>query len=146
MPDPGGNDNRTRRSEGPTLNATAVRSTKAGLLALGTVSFALATFGPWFNLLLGYGLMVASMAMAFVGIWWADRAAHATRRTRTMTNGTYAKSGAALSVAALMLSSYYSGFLLLILVFWPLWFVALLLTWAFHRAWIESDVGSEVRA
>src|SRR2546426_4918029 len=146
MPDPGGNDNRTRRSEGPTLNATAVRSTKAGLLALGTVSFALATFGPWFNLLLGYGLMVASMAEAVMGIWWADRAAHEVQRNRGLTNGIFAKSGAALSVATLMLSAYYTGFLLFILVFWPLWFIALLLTWAFHRAWIDSNSGSEVRA
>lgn len=146
MPDPGGNDNRTRRSEGPTLNATALRSTKAGLLALGIVSFALATFGPWFNLLLGYALMVVSMAVGVVGLWWADRSAHETRRSPALTNGIYAKSGAALSVVALTLSTYYTGFLLFILVFWPLWFIALLLAWAFHRAWIESNVGSEVRA
>lgn len=128
------------------LNATALRSTKAGLLALGIVSFALATFGPWFNLLLGYALMVASMAVAVAGIWWADRSAHETRRTHAMTNGIYAKSGAVLSVVALILSTYYTGFLVLILVFWPLWFIALLLTWAFHRAWIDSKVASEVRA
>jgi len=146
MPDPGGDDNRTHRSEGPTLNATALRSTKAGLLALGIVSFALATFGPWFNLLLGYALMVASIAVAVVGLWWADRSAHETKRARGLTNGIYAKSGAALSVVALMLSTYYTGLLLLILVFWPLWFVALLLTWAFHRAWIDSDAASEVHA
>src|SRR3989442_8662237 len=146
MPDPGGNDNRTRHSEGPMLNATALRSTKAGFLALGIVSFALATFGPWFNLLLGYGLMVASMAAAVMGIWWADRAAHEVQRNRGLTNGIFAKSGAALSVAALILSAYYTRFLLFILVFWPLSVIALLLTWAFHRAWVESDVGSEVRA
>ena len=63
-----------------------------------------------------------------------------------MTNGIYAKSGAALSAVALILSTYYTGLLLLILVFWPLWFIALLLTWAFHRAWVDSGVGSEVRA
>jgi len=146
MPDPGANDLRILGTEGPTLNATALRSTKAGLLALGIVSFALATFGPWFNLLLGYGLMAASMAVAVLGIWWADRSAHETRRTRAMTNGIYAKSGAALSAVALILSTYYTGLLLLILVFWPLWFIALLLTWAFHRAWVDSGVGSEVRA
>ncbi len=146
MPDPETNGLRTLRSEGPTFNTTALRSTKAGLLALGIVSFALATFGPWFNLLLGYGLMVASMAAAVAGIWWADRSAHEVHRNRVLTNGFYAKSGAVLSVVALMLSAYYTGFLLFILVFWPLWFIALLLTWAFHRAWVESDVGSEVRA
>src|SRR5437870_12868184 len=138
MPDPGGNDNRTRHSEGPMLNATALRSTKAGLLALGIVSFALATFGPWFNRLLGYGLMVASMAAAVAGIWWADRSAHEVHRNRVLTNGFYAKSGAVLSVVALMLSAYYTGFLLFVLVFWPLWFIALLLTWAFHRALVQS--------
>src|SRR3989441_11986232 len=146
MPDPETNGVRTPHSEGPTLNAIALRSTKAGLLALGIVSFALATFGPWFNLLLGYGLMAASMAVAVVGIWWADRSAHQVRRNRGLTNGIYAKSGAALSVVALILSTYYTGLLLLILVFWPLWFIALLLTWAFHRAWAESDFASEVRA
>ena len=146
MPDPETNGLRILGSEGPTLNATALRSTKAGLLALGIVSFALATFGPWFNLLLGYGLMAASMAVAVFGIWWADRSAHQGHRNRGLTNGIYAKSGATLSVVALILSTYYTGLLLLILVFWPLWFIALLLTWAFHRAWVESDVGSEVRA
>ena len=146
MPDPEANDLRPVRSEGPVLNATALRSTKAGLVALGIVSFALATFGPWFNLLVGYGLMVASMAVAVVGIWWADRSAHEARRNSALTNGIYAKSGATLSVVALILSTYYTGFLLFILVFWPLWFIALLLTWAFHRAWSESDIGAEVRA
>ncbi|TLZ96903.1 MAG: hypothetical protein E6J97_08735, partial [Methanobacteriota archaeon] len=68
MPDLGANGLRILGSEGPTLNATALRSTKAGLLALGIVSFALATFGPWFNLLLGYGLMATSIAVAVVGI------------------------------------------------------------------------------
>ena len=126
------------------LNATALRSTKAGLLALGTVSFALATFGPWFNLFLGYGLMAASMVVAVLGIWWADRSAHEVHRKPALTNGIFAKSGVALSAVALMLSTYYTGFLLFILVFWPLWFVALLLAWAFHRAWVESDVPSEV--
>src|SRR2546426_6074607 len=146
MPDPEANDLWPLRSEGPVLNATALRSTKAGLVALGIVSFALATFGPWFNLLVGYGLMIASMAVAVVGIWWADRCAHETHRNPALTNGIYAKSGATLSVAALILSTYYTGFLVLILVFWPLWFIALLLTWAFHRAWVHSDVASEVRA
>src|SRR5438128_6031156 len=116
------NDIRRVRSEGPVLNATALRSTKAGLVALGIVSFALATFGPWFNLLLGYGLMVASMTVAIVGIWWADRSAHEVHRKPALTNGIFAKAGAALSVVALMVSTYYTGFFLFILVFWPLWF------------------------
>src|SRR3989441_9111874 len=146
MPDLGAHDLGNLRSDGPTLSATALRSTKAGLLALGIVSFALATFGPWFNLLLAYGLMAASMAVAVLGIWWADRSAHQVHRNRGLTNGIYAKSGATLSVVALILSTYYTGLLLLILFFWPLWFIGLLLTWAFHRAWVESNVGSEVRA
>ncbi len=146
MPEPETNGLRILGSDGPTLNATALRSTKAGLLALGIVSFALATFGPWFNLLLGYGLMAASMAVAVVGIWWADRSAHEAHQNPGLTNGIFAKSGAALSVVALMFSAYYTGFLLFMLIFWPLWFIALLLTWAFHRAWVESNVGSEVRA
>src|SRR6266581_5671296 len=104
MPEPETNGLRILGSDGPTLNATALRSTKAGLLALGIVSFALATFGPWFNLLLGYGLMVASMAVAVVGIWWADRSAHETHRNPALTNGIYAKSGATLSAVALILS------------------------------------------
>src|SRR5256885_14337631 len=97
MPDLGANDDRTRRSEGPMLNATALRSTKAGLLALGIVSFALATFGPWFNLLVGYGLMIASVAAAVVGSLWAYRSAPEIRRTHDMTNGVYAQTGATLS-------------------------------------------------
>src|SRR5438128_4930528 len=144
MPDPETNGLRILGSEGPTLNAAALRSTKAGLLALGIVSFALATFGPWFNLLLGYGLMAASMAVAVLGIWWADRSAHEARRNRVLTNGIYARSGAALSLVALLLCMYYTGFFFVILVSWPLWFVALFVTWAFHRAWIDSDLGTEV--
>ena len=128
------------------LNGTALRSTKAGLVALGIVCFALASFGPWFNLLLGYGLMVVSIAVAIIGIWWADRSAHEAHRNPALTNGIYAKSGAILSLAALILSTYYTGFIVVVLFFWPLWFIALLLTWAFHRAWIDSDVGSEVHA
>src|SRR2546421_3693430 len=110
MPDPGGNDNRTRHSEGPMLNATALRSTKAGFLALGIVSFALATFGPWFNLLMGYGLMVFSMTVAIVGIWWADRSAGEVHRKPALTNGIFAKAGAALSVLALIVSTYFFFF------------------------------------
>src|SRR2546427_3706545 len=146
MPDPETNGLRTPRSEGPMLNATALRSTKAGLLALGIVSFALATFGPWFNLLVGYGLMIASVAVAVVGILWADRSAHEIRRNHDLTHGIYAKAGATLLVVTLILLTYYTGFLVLILFTLPLWFIALLLTWAFHRAWIDSNVGSEVRA
>ena len=146
MLNPEARDVRILRPESPALNATALRSTKAGLVALCLVSFALATFGPWFNLLLGYGLMILSMAVAVVGVWWADCSAHEARRNRAVTNGIYAKSGATLSGVALTLSTYYTGFLLFILVFWPLWFIALLLTWAFHRAWSESDIGAEVRA
>src|SRR6266849_3604880 len=119
MPDPGANDLRTLGSEGPLLNDTALRSTKAGLVAFGIVSFALATFGPWFNLLLVYGLMFASMVVAVVGIWWADRSAHEVYRNTALTNGIFAKSGATLSVVALILSAYYTGFLVLILGFWP---------------------------
>ena len=146
MPDPEATDLRSLRPEGPALNATALRSTKAGLVALFLVSFALATFGPWFNLLLGYGLMILSMAVAVVGLWWADRSAHEAHRNRAMTNGIYARSGAALSLVALILGMYYTGFFFVILVFWPLLSVALLLTWAFHRAWIDSDAASEVHA
>ena len=98
MPDPAAHEARSLPLDGPTLNGTALRSTKAGLVSLGLVSFALATFGPWFNLLLGYGLMAASMAVAVVGIAWADRALHKTRRSPALTNGIYAKSGAALSI------------------------------------------------
>src|SRR3989442_11829602 len=121
MLNPEARDVRILRPESPALNATALRSTKAGLVALCLVSFALATFGPWFNLVLGYGLMVASMAVALVGLWWADRSAHEAHRNPALTNGIYAKSGTILSVAALILSTYYTGFIVLLLSFWPLW-------------------------
>ena len=146
MPDSGAHDLRNLRSDGPTLSATALRSTKAGLVALCIVSFALATFGPWFNLLLAYGLMVASMAVAVAGIWWADRAAHETHRDRTLTNGIYARSGAALSVATLLLSMYYTGLLVLFLVFWPVLFVVLLIVWTLHRSLVDAGTASGVRA
>src|SRR5438093_7286915 len=110
MLDPEARDVRILRPEGPALNATALRSTKAGLVALCLVSFALATFGPWFNLLLGYGLMILSMAVAGVGVWWADCSAHEARRKRAGTNRNYAQSGAALSLVALLLGTSHSGF------------------------------------
>src|SRR2546427_8870178 len=119
MPDLETNGVRTPRSEGPTLNATALRSTKAGLLALGIVSFALATFGPWFNLLLGYGLMAASMAVAVIGIWRADRSAHEKRRNPALTNGIYAKTGATPLVFAFMLSIFFTRLLLVLLLLLP---------------------------
>src|SRR2546422_2363720 len=114
MPDPETNGLRILGSEGPMLNATALRSTKAGLLALGIVSFALATFGPWFNLLLGYGLMAASVAVAVLGILFAGRSAPPVRLNRGVSNGSYAKFGAALSAVALIRWPYYNGLLLLI--------------------------------
>ena len=128
------------------MNATALRSTKAGLLALGIVSFALATFGPWFNLLLGYGLMATSIAVAVVGIWWADRSAHEVHRNPGLTNGIFAKSGAVLSVATLLLSMYYTGLLVLFLVFWPVLFVVLLIVWTLHRSLVDAGTASGLRA
>src|SRR5437899_11561488 len=109
MPDLGAHDLGNLGSDGPTLSTTALRSTKAGLVALCIVSFAVATFGPWFNLLLAYGLMVASMAVAVAGIWWADRAAHEAHRDRALTNGIYARSAAALSDATWAPAIPYAG-------------------------------------
>ncbi len=146
MSDPAAHEARSLPFDGPTLNGTALRSTKAGLVSLGLVSFALATFGPWFNLLLGYGLMAASMAVAVVGIAWADRALHKTRRNPALTNGIYAKSGAALSIVAMLLSMYYTGLLLLVLFFLPIVLIVLQVAWAFHLAWVGSDAASEARA
>src|SRR5436309_15807550 len=103
MPDLAAHEARSLPFDGPTLNGTAMRSTKAGLVSFGLVLFALATFGPWFNLLLGYGLMAASMAVAVVGIAWADRALHKTRRNLALTSGIYAGSCAVLSILAMLL-------------------------------------------
>src|SRR5437667_12801203 len=138
MPDPEATDLRSIRPGGPALNATALRSTKAGLAALCLVSFALATFGPWFNLLLGYGLMILSMAVAVGGVWWADRSAHEARRNRAVTNGIYAKSGAAHSLAALLRGMYYTRLYFVIHVSCPLLSVALYIPWAFLAAWNDS--------
>src|SRR3989442_11998392 len=111
MPDLGANDVRARRSEGPMLNATALRSTKAGLLALGIVSFALATFGPWFNLLIGYGLMIASVAVAVLCLWWGGRLGSGIRRSHRLSNGDYPKSGATLSCLSFFPLAYHTRFL-----------------------------------
>ena len=43
-------------------------------------------------------------------------------------------------------SRRYGAVLLLGVALAGAWFVALLLTWAFHRAWIDSDAASEVHA
>ena len=128
------------------LNETALRSTKAGLLAIFVISLAFATFGPWFNLVLGYGLMLASMAVAVLSILWADRAAHETDRNLALTNGIYAKSGAALSIAVLLLSMSYTGLLLLVLFLWPVWLMGLLIVYAIHRASVDAGAGREARA
>ncbi|TLZ78309.1 MAG: hypothetical protein E6K07_05860 [Methanobacteriota archaeon] len=84
--------------------------------------------------------------MAVAGIWWADRAAHEAHRDRTLTNGIYARSGAVLSVATLLLSIYYTGLLVLFPVFWPVLFVVLLILWALHRSLVDAQTASEVRA
>src|SRR3989442_1785712 len=120
MPDPETNGLRILGSEGPMLNATALRSTKAGLLALGIVSFALATFGPWFNLLLGYGLMAASVAGAELGIWCGGFSVHIAGRDRGLTNGVFAKSGAPVLGGVLVFFAYCTGVLLALFFFLPL--------------------------
>lgn len=128
-----------------TLNETALRSTKAGLVAILFVSLTFATFGPWFNLSLAYGLMLAALAAALLGLWWADRAAHEARRNPALTNGMFARSGAVLSIAASLLSMYYTG-LLFLLMFSPVWWVGLLIVYAIHRASVDASGGREARA
>ena len=146
MPDSVPLDSSVPRPDRRTLSATALRSTKAGLVALALVSFALATFGPWFNLILAYSLMVASMLFAIVALWWADRAGHDLRRIPATTNGIYAKAGAALSILALLLAAYYTGLLVVLLFLWPFALVAFLLAWAFHRAFVSTNDVWEVGA
>src|SRR6266508_1034851 len=88
MPDGEGRDVRSLRPASMP-SGTALRSTRAGLVAVFLVSLVFATFGPWFNLLLAYLLMLGSTAVALVGLWWADRAAHEAVRNPAMTNGIY---------------------------------------------------------
>jgi len=120
------------------LSETALRSTNAGLVAVFLASFALATFGPWFNLTLGYALMIASFVAACLGVGWADRASHEGKRNPAMTNGIYAKAGAALSILALLLSIYYTGLFVFLVVFAPLWIIAVLLLYALHRSNVDT--------
>jgi len=115
-------------------------------VAVFLVSLVFATFGPWFNLLLAYLLMLGSTAVALVGLWWADRAAHEAVRNPAMTNGIYARSGAALSVVALLLSGYYTGLLVVVLFLWPVTLFGLLMVYAIHRARLDADARPEARA
>lgn len=131
------------RLDGPHVNEKALRSTKAGLAAVFLLSLTFATFGPWFNLALAYGLMIAAMPVALLGLWWADQAAHEAKRDPTRTNGIYAKSGTALSIATLLVATYFTGLFAFVLVFWPLVALGLLVLHAFHRASIpESGAGA----
>ncbi len=146
MPDPGATDRSNLQRDGRISSLTALRSTMAGLVAIFLLSLTFATFGPAFNLAVGYGLMIAAIPAALLGLWWADRAAHEVQRNPTLTNGVYAKSGAALSIAALFLSTYYTGFLVFILVFWPLVWMGVLVVYAFHRASVTAKAAQEAGA
>jgi len=146
MPDPGATDRSDLRRDGRSSSRTALRSTKAGLVAVFFLSLTFATFGPAFNLVVAYGLMIAAIPAALLGLWWADRAAHEAQRDPTRTNGIYAKSGAVLSIAALFVSTYYTGFLVFILVFWPLVWMGLLVVYAFHRASVTAKAAREAGA
>jgi len=128
------------------LSGTALRSTRAGFAAVFLVSLVFATFGSWFNLFLAYLLMLGSMTMALVGLWRADRAAHEAARNPAMTNGIYARSGAALSVVALLLSAYYTGLLVVVVFLWPVTLLGLLMVCAIHRARLDADEGPGARA
>src|SRR6266487_917828 len=108
MPDQEGRDVRSLRPASM-LSGTALRSARAGLVAMFLVSLVFATFGPWFNLTLAYGLMVASLAVGGLGIWWADGAVHEAARNAQLTNGIYAKAGVFLSTVPLPPSTYYTG-------------------------------------
>lgn len=146
MPDPEARERRSPQPGGPILSETALRSTKAGLVAVFLLSFAFATFGPSFDLALGYALMIASFVAACLGIGLADRAAHDARRNPAVTNGIYAKSGAALSMFAFLLSIYYTGLLSLLLFSLPIWIIVALLLYAFHRSNVDAKARQEVGA
>ena len=110
------------------------------------VSLVFATFGPWFNLTLAYGLMVASIAVGGLGIWWADGAVHEAARNARLTNGIYAKAGAVLSTVALAVSTYYTGLLVYVVYFSPLWLFGFLILYAFHRSVVDSRAAKEAHA
>jgi hypothetical protein len=146
MPELEGNGGRGSQPGGPISSKTALRSTKAGLWAVFLASFALATFGPWFNLTLGYTLMIASFVAACFGVGWADRASHEGKRNPAIANGIYAKSGAALSILALLVSAYYSGLFVFLVVFAPLWMIVGLLLYALHRSIVDTAARKGVGA
>ncbi|HEX9340451.1 MAG TPA: hypothetical protein VF992_04690 [Thermoplasmata archaeon] len=145
MPDQEGRDVRSLRPASM-LSGTALRSARAGLVAMFLVSLVFATFGPWFNLTLAYGLMVASIAVGGLGIWWADGAVHEAARNAQLTNGIYAKAGAVLSTVALAVSTYYTGLLVYVVYFSPLWLFGFLILYAFHRSVVDSRAAKEAHA
>jgi hypothetical protein len=144
MPDPEAHEHRSPQPGGPILSETALRSTKAGLAAAFLLSFAFATFGPSFNLTLGYALMIASFVAACLGIGWADRAAHEAHRNPAVTNGIYAKSGAALSTVAFLLTMYYTGLLFFLLFLLPISIFVVLVLYALHRSNVDTKARREV--
>jgi hypothetical protein len=146
MPDPEAHEPRGLRPDGPILSEAALRSTKAGLAAVFLLSFAFATFGPSFNLTLGYALMTASFVAACLGIGWADRAAHEARRNPALTNGIYAKSGTALSAVVFLLTVYYIGLLSVLLFLFPMSIVGFLLLYELHRSNVDAQARREVGA
>ena len=123
----------------------AIRALQFGLTALFFLFATLATFGPWFNLALAYVLTGASIVAGLMGLVLAHDASHRLRRNPSETGGTYAKLGAVTSASAVLVSSYYNGFLAILLhpIALPLCITLLFVFVVFH--WRTSARDDEIR-
>ncbi len=99
----------------PSGDRAASRSLEAGLAALFCIFVLFATLGPWFNLVVAYGLGVAAMVAGTLGLVWAHAASHRLRRRASRAGARVAGLGALASIIALSVSAYFVGLLTLVL-------------------------------
>ncbi|MGI0148642.1 MAG: hypothetical protein ACREDF_03815 [Thermoplasmata archaeon] len=117
---------------GRAVEIDASHSVQAGLIAMFFVGTAIATFGPFFQLSTGLGLLVCAFLAAAFGLRAADRAGHANASSAVVRRDVLA--GRLLAVIALICISYLTGVWLLLVALWPLVLFVGLLAWAVHRS------------
>jgi len=118
----------------PNGDWTASRSLQAGLAALFCVFVLFASFGPWFNLVVAYGLAGGAMVAGILGLVWAHAASHRLRHRDSRPGARTAGLGTLASVIALAMAVYATGlsFILLSPVILPFVFALLVVFFALH--------------
>jgi len=100
----------------PNGDRIASHALQAGLLALLCVFVLLATFGPWFNLVVAHGLAGAAAVAGALGLVWTHAASHQLRRSGSRAGVRTAGLGGLASALAVGVSAYLTGLLIVLLI------------------------------